>query len=57
MTVDPINKQEKLFPSYSGGNDSLLSHLNKTSQILCKWFSDSEKLEMFNGTASRVYNL
>ena len=44
MTVDPINKQEKLFPTYSGSNDSLLTLLNKTSQIICKWFSDSEKL-------------
>ena len=44
MTIDPINKQEKLFPSYSGDNDSLLTLLNKTSQIICKWFSESEKL-------------
>ncbi len=44
MTIDPIKKQEKLFPSYSGDNDSLLTLLNKTSQIICKWFSESEKL-------------
>ena len=44
MTVDPINKKEKLFPTYSGSNDSLLNLLNKTSQIMCKWFSDAEKL-------------
>ena len=44
MTVDPINKKEKFFPSYSGSNDNLLNLLNKTSQIICKWFSDSEKL-------------
>ena len=44
MTADPINKQEKLFPSYSGSNDSLLSLLNKTSQIICKWFSEAEHL-------------
>ncbi len=44
MTVDPINKQENLFPSYNGSNDSLLNLLNKTSALLCKWFSDGEKL-------------
>ena len=40
MTADPINKKETLFPNYSGSNDSLLTLLNKTSQIICKWFSD-----------------
>ncbi len=44
MTVDPINKKEKLFPTYSGSNDNLLALLNKTSQIICKWFSDAEKI-------------
>jgi len=44
MTEDPIYKKEILFPSYSGSNESLLNLLNKTSKILCKWFSDSEKL-------------
>ena len=44
MTVDPINNQEKVFPSYSGSNDSLLTLLNKTSRIICKWFSDAEKI-------------
>ena len=44
MTIDPINKQEELFPSYSGYSDSLLTLLNKTSQIICKWFSESERL-------------
>ena len=44
MTLDPINNQKKLFPTYSGSNDSLLSLINKTSQIICKWFSDAEKL-------------
>ena len=43
MTEDQINKKELLFPLYSGSNDSLLTLLNKTSKILCKWFSDSEK--------------
>ncbi len=44
MTIDPINKKEKLFPTYSGSNENLLAILNKTSQIICKWFSDAEKL-------------
>ena len=44
MTLDPINKKEKLFPTYSGNNDSLLTLLDKTSQVICKWFSDAERL-------------
>ena len=44
MNIDPINKGDVLFPTYSGSNDSLLTLLNKTSQIICKWFSDAEKL-------------
>ena len=44
MTVDPINKKEELFPTYSGSNENLLSLLNKTSEIICKWFSDAEKI-------------
>ncbi len=43
MTIDQINNKEDLFPKYSGNNDSLLTLLNKTSQIICKWFSDTEK--------------
>ncbi len=43
MTADPINR-ENPFPSYLGSNDSLLTLLNKTSQIICKWFSDAEHL-------------
>ena len=44
MSLDPINKKEKLFPTYSGSNDNLLALLNKTSDIICKWFSDTEKI-------------
>ena len=44
MTTDPINKQKDLFPSSSGNNESLLTLLNRTSEIICKWFSDAEKL-------------
>ena len=44
MPVDPINKKEKFYPSYSGSNDNLLFLLNKTSEIICKWFSKAEEL-------------
>ncbi len=44
MTADPINKEENPFPAYFGSDDGLLSHLNKTSQIICQWFSDAEHL-------------
>ncbi len=44
MTFDPIDKQKNLFPTSSGNNESLLILLNRTSEIICKWFSDAEKL-------------
>ncbi len=44
MTADPINKKENPFPTYFESNDSLLSLLNKTSKIICQWFSDAEHL-------------
>ncbi len=44
MTLDPITKKEKLFPTHKGNNEDLLALINKTSQILCKWFSDAEKI-------------
>ena len=43
MTSDPINKRNFLFPTSSGSNESLFMLLNRTSEIICKWFSDSEK--------------
>ena len=43
MTNDLINKKDIYFPSYSGSNENLNSLLNKTSQIICSWFSNSEK--------------
>ena len=43
MTEDLINKKDIYFPSYSGSNDNLINLLNKTSQMICDWFSDSEK--------------
>ena len=44
MTADQINKKENPFPTYLGSNDNLLFLLNKTSQIICQWFSDAEHL-------------
>ena len=44
MTVDPNNKKEKKFPTFTGTNDNLHSLLNKTSEIICKWFSDAERI-------------
>ena len=43
MTNNLINKKDIYFPSYSGSNENLNSLLNKTSQIICSWFSNSEK--------------
>ena len=43
MTEDLINKKDIFFPSYNGSNDNLISLLNKTSQVICKCFSDSAK--------------
>ena len=43
MTEDFINKKDIYYPSYSGSNDKLLSLLNKTSLIICKWLSETDK--------------
>jgi len=43
MTEDLINKKDIYFPSYLGSNDKLITLLNRTSQILCEWFSKAEK--------------
>ncbi len=43
MTNELINKKDIYFPSYSGSNDNLNTLINKTSQIICNWFSNSEK--------------
>ena len=44
MTLDSINNQKYLFPTSSGNNENLLILLNRTSEIICKWFSDVDKL-------------
>ena len=44
MTSDSINNQKDLFPTSFGSNESLLILLNRTSAIICKWFSDADKL-------------
>ena len=43
MTKDLINTEEIYFPTYSGSNAHLITLLNKTSKIICDWFSDAEK--------------
>ena len=43
MTEDLINKKDIYFPSYLGTNDKLIPLLNRTTQILCNWFSNAEK--------------
>jgi len=47
MTEDLINNKDIYFPSYSGLNDNLFSLLNKTSQIICDWFSNADKFGPF----------
>ncbi len=44
MTSDSISNENNLFPTSSGSNESLLILLNRTSEIICKWFSDSDNL-------------
>ncbi len=43
MTEDLINKKDIYFPSYLGTNDNLITLLNKTTKILCDWFSKADK--------------
>ena len=43
MTEDLSSKNNIYYPSYLGANDNLITLLNKTSQILCEWFSKAEK--------------
>jgi len=43
MTEDLINKKDIYFPSYLGTNDNLITLLNRTTQILCDWFSKADK--------------
>ncbi len=43
MTEDLSSKSDIYFPSYLGTNDNLIILLNKTTRILCEWFSNAEK--------------
>ena len=43
MTEDLSSKKDIYFPSYLGTNDNLITLLNRTTQILCEWFSKAEK--------------
>ncbi len=42
MTEELINKKDIYFPSYSGTNDDLMILLNRSTQILCDWFSKAD---------------
>ncbi len=42
MTEDLINKKDIYFPSSLGTNDNFITLLNRTTQILCDWFSNAE---------------
>ena len=43
MTEKITNDDINYFPSINGNNEELLDLLKKTSQILCKWYSDTNK--------------
>ena len=44
MTEKITNDDINYFPSISGNNEELLDLLRKTSELLCKWYSDTNKL-------------
>ncbi len=44
MTEKITNDDLNYFPSINGNNEELLDLLTKTSELLCKWFSDTDKL-------------
>ncbi len=43
MTEDLSSKKDTYFPSYLGTNDGLITLINRTTKILCEWFSNAEK--------------
>ena len=43
MTEDLSSKKDTYFPSYLGTNDDLITLINRTTKIICEWFSNSEK--------------
>ena len=43
MTEKITNDDKNYFPSISGNNEELLDLLRKTSELLCKWYSDTNK--------------
>ena len=43
MTEDLINKKDIYFPSYLGTNDTLITLLNRATQMLSDWFSKADK--------------
>jgi len=43
MTEKTTNEDINYFPSINGNNEELLNLLIKTSELLCKWYSDTNK--------------
>ena len=43
MTEKITNDDINYFPSINGNNEELLDLLRKTSELLCKWYSDTNK--------------
>ena len=43
MTKKITNDDINYFPSITGNNEQLLDLLKKTSLLLCKWYSDTNK--------------
>ena len=44
MTEKITNDEINFFPSISGNNEELFDLLRKTSELLCKWYSDTKRL-------------
>tara|TARA_Y100001978_G_scaffold190341_1_gene193447 strand:+ start:476 stop:1870 length:1395 start_codon:yes stop_codon:yes gene_type:complete len=44
MTENITNDYKNYFPSINGNNDELQDLIKKTSDLLCKWYSDTNKL-------------
>ena len=54
MTKDLNKDNISFFPSYCYDNDNLLDFLNKTSNIICNWFSDTGELRPLPITVDAV---
>ena len=45
--AEDLIKKDIYFPSNKGSNDNLISLINKTTQIISNWFSNTEKYVSF----------